>query len=59
MTFDAGVVYTELQAHFRKRVRRDEPLAKHCTFGVGGPAATAQTRYTLTLVCGALLRESR
>jgi UDP-N-acetylmuramate dehydrogenase len=38
MTFDAAVVYTDLQAHFRKRVRRDEPLAKHCTFGVGGPA---------------------
>jgi len=38
MTFDAGVIYTELQTHFRKRVRRDEPLARHCTFGVGGPA---------------------
>src|SRR5579859_2345669 len=38
MTFDAKVVYTELQRHFQKRVRRDEPLARHCTFGVGGPA---------------------
>ncbi len=38
MTFDAEAVYTELQAHFKKRVRRDESLARHCTFGVGGPA---------------------
>jgi len=38
MTFDAETVYTELHAHFRERVRRNEPLARHCTFGVGGPA---------------------
>jgi UDP-N-acetylmuramate dehydrogenase len=38
MTFDAETAYTELRAHFGERVRRNEPLARHCTFGVGGPA---------------------
>lgn len=38
MTFDAVAVYTELHTHFRERVRLNEPLARHCTFGVGGPA---------------------
>jgi len=38
MTFDAETVYSQLHAHFRERVRRNEPLARHCTFGVGGPA---------------------
>jgi UDP-N-acetylmuramate dehydrogenase len=28
----------ELRAHFGSRVRPDEPLARHGTFGVGGPA---------------------
>src|SRR5581483_9568434 len=28
----------ELRSHFGGRVRRNEPLARHCTFGVGGPA---------------------
>lgn len=38
MTFDAGTIYSELRPHFQGRVRRNEPLARHCTFGVGGPA---------------------
>src|SRR5438067_3085377 len=38
MTFDAQAVYTELNAHFRGRIRRNESLSRHCTFGVGGPA---------------------
>ncbi|GLV57593.1 UDP-N-acetylenolpyruvoylglucosamine reductase [Dictyobacter sp. S3.2.2.5] len=38
MTFDAEIAYNELLAHFGSRVRRNEPLARHCTFGVGGPA---------------------
>src|SRR5213082_3491633 len=38
MTFDAETAYTELRTHFRERVRRNEPLARHGTFGVGGPA---------------------
>jgi UDP-N-acetylmuramate dehydrogenase len=38
MTFDAEIAYIELSAHFGTQVRRNEPLARHCTFGVGGPA---------------------
>lgn len=38
MTFATEIAYNELLAHFGARVRRDEPLARHCTFGVGGPA---------------------
>jgi UDP-N-acetylmuramate dehydrogenase len=38
MTFDAETVYQELEAHFREKVRCNEPLARHCTFGVGGAA---------------------
>lgn len=38
MTFNADIIYTELRTHFQERVRRNEPLARHCTFGVGGPA---------------------
>lgn len=38
MTFDAEQVYQELQPRYQGRVRRNEPLARHGTFGVGGPA---------------------
>src|SRR5260370_27627757 len=38
MTFDAGTTYTQLRPYFKGRIRRDEPLARHGTFGVGGPA---------------------
>ncbi|MBA2286620.1 MAG: UDP-N-acetylmuramate dehydrogenase [Ktedonobacteraceae bacterium] len=38
MTFDADTVYAELRPHFHERIRIHEPLARHCTFGVGGPA---------------------
>jgi UDP-N-acetylmuramate dehydrogenase len=38
MTFNIEHVYQELYPHFQDRVRRNEPLANHCTFGVGGPA---------------------
>src|SRR6266487_4879654 len=38
MTFTIEHVYNELYPHFQERVRRNEPLANHCTFGVGGPA---------------------
>ncbi|GAC1377892.1 MAG: UDP-N-acetylmuramate dehydrogenase [Ktedonobacteraceae bacterium] len=38
MTFDPETIYTELRTHFRERVRRNELLARHCTFGVGGSA---------------------
>ena len=35
MTFDAETIYTQLQPHFKERVRRNEPMSRHCTFGVG------------------------
>lgn len=38
MKFDADKAYHLLQAHFKERVCRDEPLARHCSFGAGGPA---------------------
>ena len=38
MTFDVETAYRELRIHFGERVRRNELLARHCTFGVGGPA---------------------
>lgn len=38
MTFDAEQVYQELYSRYQGRVRRDEPLSRHGTFGVGGPA---------------------
>jgi UDP-N-acetylmuramate dehydrogenase len=38
MTFDAQTIYTKLHPYFQERVRLNEPLARHCTFGVGGPA---------------------
>jgi UDP-N-acetylmuramate dehydrogenase len=36
--FAAEAVYQELLGCYRERVRRNEPLARHGTFGVGGPA---------------------
>lgn len=38
MAFDAEKVYQELQSYYPGRVRRNELLARHGTFGVGGPA---------------------
>lgn len=38
MTFELETAYSELHARFERRVRRNEPLSRHCTFGVGGPA---------------------
>lgn len=38
MTFDPETIYTELRTRFGERIRRNEPLSRHCTFGVGGPA---------------------
>ncbi len=38
MTFNLEMAYAELHPHFQARVRRNEALARHCTFGVGGPA---------------------
>lgn len=38
MKFDGARAYRLLQPHFQERVRRDEPLARHSSFGAGGPA---------------------
>ena len=38
MTFEIETAYNELRTLAGERVRREEPLARHCTFGVGGPA---------------------
>ncbi len=38
MTFDAEKIYAELQPFFKQRIRLNEPMARHCTFGVGGSA---------------------
>jgi UDP-N-acetylmuramate dehydrogenase len=50
MTFDVETTYNVLRAHLGERVRRGESLARHCTFGVGGPAdiwVTLDTRHAL------------
>lgn len=38
MPFDAEQAYTELRSRFGERVRQNELLSRHGTFGVGGPA---------------------
>lgn len=38
MTFELETTYSELRSRFGERVRRDELLSRHSTFGVGGPA---------------------
>lgn len=38
MTFNVETAYNELHMRLGDRVRRAESLARHCTFGVGGPA---------------------
>lgn len=38
MTFHTDTVYQVLLPHFRERIKRDEPLARHNVFGVGGTA---------------------
>src|SRR5438046_7224691 len=38
MAFHAQTAINELRPHFQERVRRNELLARHSAFGVGGPA---------------------
>ncbi len=38
MTFDAHIAYNTLRPYFHERIRFDEPLPRHCAFGVGGHA---------------------
>jgi UDP-N-acetylmuramate dehydrogenase len=55
MTFDADIAYTRLHPYFQGRIRRNEPLARHGTFGVGGPAdiwvSLETPKELLDLVC--------
>jgi UDP-N-acetylmuramate dehydrogenase len=57
MTFDIEIAYKELYTRLSERVRRDELLARHCTFGVGGPADiwvavdTASALVELVTIC--------
>lgn len=51
MTFELETIYNELRSRFGERVRRDELLSRHSTFGVGGPAdiwITLDSRADLT-----------
>ena len=38
MAFHAASTFNELRPHFQERVHRNELLAHHSAFGVGGPA---------------------
>lgn len=38
MTFESTLAYNALHPYFHQRVRSDEPLAQHSSFGVGGSA---------------------
>ena len=38
MIFNADITYDELYSLFQERVRRNEPLTRHCALGVGGTA---------------------
>lgn len=57
MTFESALVYDVLHPYFRQRVRCQEPLAQHSSFGVGGPAdiwlslETRQELYDLITLC--------
>jgi hypothetical protein len=42
---DAAAMIATLQERFGPKVRADEPLARHGTFGVGGPARTTSLRW--------------
>src|SRR5260370_35592601 len=38
MPFKGEEIHTDLGPNLKRRVLRNEPLARHSTFGVGGPA---------------------
>jgi UDP-N-acetylmuramate dehydrogenase len=53
MSFDIASAYEALSPHFQKRVHLHEPLARHSSFGVGGPAdlwLSLETRQELSVV---------
>src|SRR5262249_22549405 len=50
MLFDSEQAYAVLHPHFHELLHVQEPLAHHCSFGVGGPAdiwLTLQTQQEL------------
>ncbi|HLJ33241.1 MAG TPA: UDP-N-acetylmuramate dehydrogenase [Ktedonobacteraceae bacterium] len=60
MNFETPSVYKALHPHFQERVRVNEPLALHSSFGVGGPAdiwLTVETRQELSELIGLCARE--
>lgn len=61
MTFDAEKIYQELYPRYQGRVRRNEPLSRHGTFGVGGPAdvwvTLERSEEVLDLVSLCMVRE--
>ncbi len=58
MTFDSTLAYNALHPYFHQRMRSNEPLASHSSFGVGGSAdiwlslETQQELNTLITLCG-------
>ncbi len=53
MSFASASAYEALFPHFQKRVHQHEPLARHSSFGVGGPAdlwLSIETRQELSVV---------
>ncbi len=59
MTFDSETAYHTLRSQLGERVRCNEPLARHCTFGVGGLADiwvsldTQDALVSLVMMCAA------
>ena len=51
MTGDRAQAYEELSALYGERVLCDEPLARHTSFGIGGPADVFVTVCTPEEVC--------
>lgn len=58
MAFESNLAYTTLHPHFKERVHLHEPLARHSSFGVGGPAdillsiEQPQELHDLVSLCG-------
>jgi len=61
MTFDVEKIYQELYPRYQGRVRQNELLARHGTFGVGGPAdvwvTLEQSEEVLDLVSQCMVHE--
>ncbi len=60
MTFDGAQAYEMLYTHFQDRIKVQEPMALHSSFGVGGPAdlyIVLQTREELKELVSICTRE--